>query len=171
MLKPWREVAVPHEDVLKGTFQQAEFAADLSRVHDGTATDEYQKPTLFFQRTFVTEGMSLLLDSVVKRLTGCRAEGGRIVAVGTTSARTLETAAMVGNGCLVPWSGQTDIFIRPGHQFKAVDVLLTNFHLPRSSLLVLVSAFAGRELILEAYRIAIEQQYRFYSYGDCMLIV
>ena len=70
MLKPWREVAVPHEDVLKGTFQQAEFAADLSRVHDGTATDEYQKPTLFFQRTFVTEGMSLLLDSVVKRLTG-----------------------------------------------------------------------------------------------------
>ncbi|QKE41939.1 MAG: ATP-binding protein [Ferrovum myxofaciens] len=70
-LKPWREVAVPHEDVLKGTFQQAEFAADLSRVHDGTATPEYQNPTLFFQRTFITEGMRLLLDSVVKRLAGC----------------------------------------------------------------------------------------------------
>ena len=112
-----------------------------------------------------------ITEPVVKRLTGCRAEGGRIVAVGTTSARTLETAAMAGNGWLVPWSGQTDIFILPGHQFKAVDVLLTNFHLPRSSLLVLVSAFAGRELILEAYRIAIEQEYRFYSYGDCMLIV
>ena len=69
-LKPWREVAVPHEDVLKGTFQQAEFAADLSRVHDGTATPEYQNPTLFFQRTFITEGMRLLLDSVVKRLSG-----------------------------------------------------------------------------------------------------
>ena len=69
-LKPWREIAVPHEDVLKGTFQQAEFAADLSRVHDGTATAEYQDPTLFFQRTFITEGMRLLLDSVVKRLTG-----------------------------------------------------------------------------------------------------
>lgn len=69
-LKPWREVAVPHEDVLKGTFQQAEFAADLSRVHDGTATAEYQNPTLFFQRTFITEGMRLLLDSVVKRLAG-----------------------------------------------------------------------------------------------------
>lgn len=69
-LKPWREVAVPHEDVLKGTFQQAEFAADLSRVHDGTATPEYQNPTLFFQRTFITEGMRLLLDSVVKRLAG-----------------------------------------------------------------------------------------------------
>ena len=69
-LKPWREVAVPHEDVLKGTFQQAEFAADLSRVHDGTASAEYQNPALFFQRTFITEGMRLLLDSVVKRLAG-----------------------------------------------------------------------------------------------------
>ena len=69
-LRPWREVAVPHEDVLKGTFQQAEFAADLSRVHEGTATAEYQNPTLFFQRTFITEGMRLLLDSVVKRLSG-----------------------------------------------------------------------------------------------------
>lgn len=69
-LKPWREIAVPHEDVLKGTFQQAEFAADLSRVHDGSATAEYQNPALFFQRTFITEGMSLLLDSVVKRLAG-----------------------------------------------------------------------------------------------------
>lgn len=69
-LKPWREIAVPHEDVLKGTFQQAEFAADLSRVHDGTATAEYQNPALFFQRTFITEGMRLLLDSVVKRLSG-----------------------------------------------------------------------------------------------------
>lgn len=69
-LKPWREIAVPHEDVLKGTFQQAEFAADLSRVHAGTATDEYQNPALFFQRTFITEGMRLLLDSVVKRISG-----------------------------------------------------------------------------------------------------
>ncbi len=69
-LKPWREIAVPHEDVLKGTFQQAEFAADLSRVHDGTATPEYQNPALFFQRTFITEGMRMLLDSVVKRLSG-----------------------------------------------------------------------------------------------------
>jgi hypothetical protein len=69
-LKPWREIAIPHEDVLRGTFQQAEFAADISRVHGGTATDEYQKPILFFQRTFITEGMRLLLDSVVKRLVG-----------------------------------------------------------------------------------------------------
>jgi S-adenosylmethionine:tRNA ribosyltransferase-isomerase len=72
---------------------------------------------------------------------------------------------------LIPWSGQTDIFLKPGHRFAAVDAMLTNFHLPRSSLIVLVSAFANRELILEAYRKAIEQQYRFYSYGDCMLIL
>ena len=69
-LKPWREIAIPHEDVLKGTFKQAEFAADLSLVHDGTATPEYQDASLFFQRTFITEGMRLLLDSVVKRLAG-----------------------------------------------------------------------------------------------------
>ena len=70
MVKPWREIAVPHEDVLKGTFQQSEFAADLSRVRAGNATAEYQDPVLFFQRTFITEGMRLLLDSVVKRLAG-----------------------------------------------------------------------------------------------------
>jgi len=110
-------------------------------------------------------------EPVIKRLASCRSEGGRIIAIGTTTARTLETAAAAGNGTLVPWTGQTDIFIRPGHQFKGVDVLLTNFHLPRSSLLVLVSAFASRELMMEAYRKAIEQEYRFYSYGDCMLIL
>ena len=112
-----------------------------------------------------------ITEPVVKRLASCRSEGGRTIAVGTTSARTLETAVLAGKGSLVPWSGQTDIFIRPGHQIKAVDVLLTNFHLPRSSLLVLVSTFASRELILEAYRKAIEHEYRFYSYGDCMLIL
>lgn len=112
-----------------------------------------------------------IADPVVKRLQSCRSEGGRIVAVGTTSVRTLETSAQQGNGTLIPWSGQTDIFLKPGHRFAAVDAMLTNFHLPRSSLIVLVSAFANRELILEAYRKAIEQQYRFYSYGDCMLIL
>ena len=112
-----------------------------------------------------------ITEPVVRRLASCKSEGGRIVAIGTTSARTLETSAMAGGGTLMPWSGQTDIFIRPGHTFKAVDVLLTNFHLPRSSLLVMVSTFASRDLISEAYRKAIEERYRFYSYGDCMLIV
>jgi S-adenosylmethionine:tRNA ribosyltransferase-isomerase len=110
-------------------------------------------------------------ENVVRRLQSARAEGGKILAVGTTSVRTLETAAKHGQGTLIPWAGQTDLFIRPGFTFHAVDRLLTNFHLPRSTLLVLVSAFATRELMLEAYRKAVEERYRFFSYGDCMLIL
>lgn len=98
-----------------------------------------------------------------------RAMGGRIVAIGTTAVRTLETVASCGP--LAAWSGETNLFIRPPYQFKVVDALVTNFHLPQSTLLVLVSALAGRELILEAYRQAIAERYRFFSYGDAMLIV
>ncbi|MCE2809382.1 MAG: S-adenosylmethionine:tRNA ribosyltransferase-isomerase, partial [Planctomycetaceae bacterium] len=108
--------------------------------------------------------------NVVRRLQSAKSEGGRVLAVGTTSVRTLETSALKGDGSLIEWSGQTDLFIRPGFQFKVVDRLLTNFHLPRSTLLVLVSAFSSRELMLEAYRKAVEERYRFFSYGDCMLI-
>ena len=95
---------------------------------------------------------------------------GRIVAVGTTVVRVLESAERT-NGNLVGQEGSTDIFIYPPYQFRAVDVLLTNFHLPRSTLLMLVSAFAGREFLLRAYQEAIREHYRFYSYGDCMLIL
>ncbi len=95
--------------------------------------------------------------------------GGRIVAVGTTSARTLETAA--ASGVFEPFQGRTELFIRPGHAFHAVDVLLTNFHLPKSSLLVLVSSLGGLDLIRRAYAEAVLQRYRFYSYGDAMLII
>ncbi len=98
-----------------------------------------------------------------------RLEGRRIVAVGTTVVRTLETV-FKKNGKIVPGSGVTDLLIYPGFKFQAVDSLLTNFHLPRSSLLFLVSAFAGRALAMEAYHIAVEKRYRFYSYGDAMLI-
>ena len=98
-----------------------------------------------------------------------RAQGGRIVAVGTTTVRTLETVADAGP--IRPQSGWTEIFIFPGHRFKLVDALVTNFHLPRSTLLMLVSAFAGRELILKAYREAVLERYRFFSFGDAMLIV
>jgi S-adenosylmethionine:tRNA ribosyltransferase-isomerase len=99
----------------------------------------------------------------------CKDRGGRVVAVGTTSVRVLETAASSGE--LTAWSGETELFIHPPFHFRIVDALVTNFHLPRSTLLLLVSAFAGVELIQKAYRTAIEQQYRFYSYGDAMLIV
>lgn len=105
----------------------------------------------------------------VARLNGTRAAGGRIVAVGTTVVRTLETAA--ASGQLQAWEGETNLFIRPPHQFRAVDVLLTNFHLPRSTLLILVRTFGGDELIRRAYDEAIRQGYRFYSYGDAMLIL
>jgi S-adenosylmethionine:tRNA ribosyltransferase-isomerase len=98
-----------------------------------------------------------------------RHEGRRIVAVGTTVVRTLETI-FKNNGEIVPGSGVTDLLIYPGFKFQVVDSLLTNFHLPRSSLLFLVSAFAGRDLTMEAYHVAVEKRYRFYSYGDAMLI-
>jgi S-adenosylmethionine:tRNA ribosyltransferase-isomerase len=98
-----------------------------------------------------------------------RREGGRIIAIGTTAARTLETAAIGGK--LQPFSGDTRLFIQPGHIFRGFDALLTNFHLPRSSLLVLVSTFAGLELTRAAYSDAIRCQYRFFSYGDAMLIL
>jgi S-adenosylmethionine:tRNA ribosyltransferase-isomerase len=99
--------------------------------------------------------------------------GGRIIAVGTTAVRALESAARIAGGddLVVPYEGATDLFILPGHRFRAVDALITNFHLPRSTLLMLVSAFAGRENILKAYQAAIEEGYRFYSFGDAMLIV
>ena len=97
------------------------------------------------------------------------AAGGRIVATGTTTLRILEAAAQE-DGTVSAWSGDTDLFITPGYRFKAVDVLLTNFHLPKSTLLMLVSAFSGRERILDAYAHAIRSEYRFYSYGDACLL-
>lgn len=106
----------------------------------------------------------------VEAVAGARARGGRVVAVGTTTVRALESASDSRRG-IVPARGRTDLFIHPGHRFRVVDALITNFHLPRSSLLLLVSAFAGRERVLEAYRKAIHEGYRFYSYGDAMLIV
>ena len=97
-------------------------------------------------------------------------EGRRVFALGTTSARALETAASE-DGQLTAGSGESEIFIYPGYQFKIVDALITNFHLPKSTLLMLVSAFAGRDFILAAYRQAVAERFRFFSYGDCMLIV
>ncbi len=105
-------------------------------------------------------------------INAARTRGGRIVTVGTTSARTLETAARAGDGRPVsPFEGPTDVFILPGFAFRAVDALITNFHLPRSTLLMLVSAFAGRDTVIDAYDVARAQGYRFYSFGDAMLIV
>src|SRR3954447_12330459 len=105
-----------------------------------------------------------------------RAAGGRVIAVGTTVVRLLETAVRAGapgesSRQVRPWTGQTDLFIRPPFEFRAVDALMTNFHFPRTTLLILVQTFGGSELIAEAYREAIKEEYRFYSYGDAMLII
>jgi S-adenosylmethionine:tRNA ribosyltransferase-isomerase len=131
-----------------GTFQPV----DAEQVEDHVIHEEYYE---------VSPAAADLINAV-------RPAGGRIVAVGTTTVRALETCASAG--CVRPGSGWTRCFIYPGFRFQAVDALLTNFHLPRSSLLLLVSAFAGRELTLEAYRAAVGRRYRFYSYGDCMFI-
>ena len=105
-------------------------------------------------------------DSIMRR----RSSGGRIISVGTTSCRVLESASG-DDGIVRPHSGDTDIFIYPGYRFKATDALITNFHLPESTLLMLVSAFAGRETILGAYECAIREKYRFFSFGDAMMII
>ena len=108
-------------------------------------------------------------EQTAEQINSTRKNGGKIWAVGTTACRTLETIADE-NGTVRPQSGWTDIFIYPGYRFKAVDHLITNFHLPESTLMMLISAFATREMIMEAYRQAIEEEYRFFSFGDSMMI-
>ncbi|CAM3739595.1 tRNA preQ1(34) S-adenosylmethionine ribosyltransferase-isomerase QueA [Rheinheimera salexigens] len=109
-------------------------------------------------------------DSTVAAIAACKARGGKVVAVGTTSVRSLESAAQIGNGDLIAYKGDTQIFIYPGYEFKVIDALITNFHLPESTLIMLVSAFSQREYVMQAYATAIAEQYRFYSYGDAMYI-
>jgi S-adenosylmethionine:tRNA ribosyltransferase-isomerase len=116
------------------------------------------------------EGFTVSADAAQALTRACR-ETRRIIAVGTTTTRALESLQVEEDGEVVPGAGTTDLFIRPGHEFRLVDGLITNFHLPRSSLLMLVAAFAGRDQVLTAYRHAVAQRYRFYSYGDAMLIL
>jgi S-adenosylmethionine:tRNA ribosyltransferase-isomerase len=110
-----------------------------------------------------------LSAQTAEAIAACRLRGKRLIAVGTTTVRVLETVA--SSGPIRPWSGETELFIHPPYEFRAVDALLTNFHLPRSTLLLLVSALAGVELTERAYKTAIARRYRFYSYGDAMLIL
>ena len=108
-------------------------------------------------------------QAVCDKVKETRARGGRVVAVGTTSVRSLEAASSSGE--IAPFKGDTRLFIRPGYQFRSVDVVITNFHLPKSTLLMLVAAFAGYERIMAAYRHAVDQRYRFFSYGDAMFLM
>jgi S-adenosylmethionine:tRNA ribosyltransferase-isomerase len=137
-------------------------------LHVGIGTFRPITATRLDEHAMHQEWCSIGAD-VVQRLENARAEGGRVVAVGTTSVRTLETASCRGQ--LAAFSGTTDLFIRPPYSFRAIDALLTNFHLPKSTLLILVRTFGGDELIRRAYDEAIRERYRFFSYGDAMLIL
>ncbi len=126
--------------------------------------DTEEAQTLSAERYSISEDTASAINATKR-------EKGRVVAVGTTTTRALEAAVRAGGGTVTAQSGATDLFIYPGFEFRVVDALMTNFHLPQSSLLMLVSAFAGREPVLAAYREAVARQYRFYSYGDAMLVL
>ncbi len=128
------------------------------------SSDDVEGHDMHAEFYIMTEETANLLNKV-------RNSGGRIITVGTTSTRTLETIASSGNGRFTASSGWTDIFIYPGYEFKGIDGMITNFHLPKSTLIMLVSALAGREHILHAYHAAIEEKYRFFSFGDAMFII
>lgn len=152
MLAETRELGVGHAWVTlhvgAGTFQALrESQVEANRLHS--------------ERVIVDRSVC---DAVQKT----RASGGRVIAVGTTAVRSLEAAS--SGGSLQAFQGETDLFILPGYRFRSVDAMITNFHLPQSSLLMLVAAFAGKDRILRAYRHAVDQRYRFFSYGDCMFL-
>jgi len=136
-------------------------------LHVGAGTFQPVRIEAIAQHHMHKEWMMLSAE-VVNRIEQTKRDGHRVIAVGTTTVRCLETAALSGQ--LRPYEGDTDIFITPGFQFNVVDALLTNFHLPESTLLMLVSAFGGYEFIMRAYRHAVASQYRFFSYGDAMFI-
>lgn len=136
-------------------------------LHVGAGTFQPVRVHAIAEHRMHTERWSLP-EATVDAIRATRARGGRVVAVGTTTLRTLESAARLGE--LAAGTGETDLFVTPGFEFRVVDVLVTNFHLPKSTLLMLVSAFGGLENVQAAYRHAITEEYRFFSYGDAMLI-
>lgn len=138
-------------------------------LHVGLGTFRPVKTDTIEEHTMHTEHY-VLPEETAELIRQTKAAGGRVVGVGTTSCRTLESVAQQNNGEICAAEGWTGIFIYPGYQFKVLDALITNFHLPESTLIMLVSAFAGREHVLNAYQQAIEEKYRFYSFGDAMFI-
>ena len=138
-------------------------------LHVGLGTFRPVETEDLTQLTLHSEWVEVTAETV-QAVEACRARGGRVIAVGTTSVRALEGAAQAGGGRLMPLQGPVDLVIQPGYRFAVVQGLLTNFHLPKSSLLLLVSALIGRERLLDLYAVAIAEEYRFYSYGDGMWI-
>ncbi len=145
---------------------------DRRRSHSTSATARFSRSASIASR--ITSSKPSATRSPApprRRINRARSEGRRVIAVGTTTTRTLEAVARANDGAIVAGRGETDLFLYPGAEFRVVGGLLTNFHLPQSSLLMLVSAFAGRERVRTAYDAAIAGRYRFYSYGDAMLIL
>lgn len=156
-------------EILKRLRERGIEAAEIT-LHVGLGTFQPVHTEMVEKHRLHSEPYSIS-PAAATTIQKAREERRRIVAVGTTAVRTLEHCAHAhAEGRIVPGSGETDIFIYPGFEFRVVDALLTNFHLPRSTLLMLVCAFAGRENVLAAYEHAVRENYRFYSYGDCMLI-
>jgi len=155
------------DDAMLNTLSEMGVEQAEVTLHVGAGTFQPVKTENLDEHIMHSEWLSVP-EETVEKIKACKARGGRVVSVGTTSVRSLETAAKEGE--LKPYQGDTRLFIRPGYQFQVVDLLLTNFHLPQSTLLMLVSAFAGYENIMRAYRHAVEQRYRFFSYGDAMLL-
>jgi S-adenosylmethionine:tRNA ribosyltransferase-isomerase len=155
------------DEVLLAACQDAGLASAYVTLHVGAGTFQPVRADDLREHRMHAERASVPAE-VCDAVRTCRERGGRVVAVGTTSARALESAAACGR--LDAYSGDTRLFITPGFQFRVVDALVTNFHLPESTLLMLVSALAGREQVLRAYRHAVQQRYRFFSYGDAMFI-
>ena len=155
------------DDAIVARCAEAGVRAAYVTLHVGAGTfqpirvDDLDQHRMHRERVHVSE-------EVCEAVERARTDGGRVVAVGTTVVRSLESAA--ASGTLLPFSGETQLFIRPGYQFRAVDALVTNFHLPESTLLMLVCAFGGYDAVMHAYRHAVTQRYRFFSYGDAMFL-
>lgn len=157
------------DDELLAALEQSGINKAFVTLHVGAGTFQPVRTDNIVEHVMHSE-WGEVPQATVELIAKTKANGGKIIAVGTTATRALESAAKANHGELKAWSGETDIFIYPGYHFKVIDRLLTNFHLPESTLLMLVSALAGRDPVLKAYEHAIRQQYRFFSYGDAMLI-
>ena len=155
------------DDALLDTLKDQGTASSHLTLHVGAGTFQPVRVKHLEDHDMHSEQLSLAAD-VCTAVNDCRKREGRVIAVGTTSVRSLETASHSGN--IEPFQGDTDIFIYPGYDFRSVDAMVTNFHLSGSTLMMLVSAFAGSDKIRHAYTVAIKEQYRFFSYGDAMLI-
>lgn len=149
-----------------------EMGVSIAKVtlHVGLGTFRPVKVDDITEHVMHKEWYDLPADAAEK-INRAKENGGRVIAVGTTSCRTLESVASFNDGKIVPSTGETGIFIYPGYEFKAIDGLITNFHLPESTLIMLVSAFAGYDHVMNAYKKAVEDRYRFFSFGDCMVII